>query len=1013
MVWSDEIKRSADKLDARRGCSIPLNSGRVPAQQGNGTLVIGVGGTGCRALLETKRLIDKTCCLSSYAKDSPTENAAFLCLDTDAHDLKQYTEDEEVRLAPWECICMEDPHLHMALGPAGSPQLPDFIREWLDPDILNVIHPGAVGSGGVRQCGRLLLFRRIERVCGAIHQAVCRLAAGGITGCLNICIMTGVGGGTGSGAFLDLAFIARELAERILPGQVNVYGYIFMPDVNLGRPLPEQAGHMIRSNGFAALRELDHLMGMSVDGGRFTQRYSGTLVIDTNRPPFDHAHLISAENLAGATSWEAAYRHCLQTAAQSVLAFVVQEQITYGVAIPAMQRQYEALGRAVKNRQRIYPERQASYLALNGSSYELPVDDILKYTASLLFDKMDGLFENKPTPQDAEHACHALGLKAPELLYSLAAAKPDFVPAGCRWEDLFSKNPRYNLEGLCDRWVHDAVRKAEENGRKFLRDFENTFRRLSVGWFIDVQHGPIWLSRLLDAYDREGTSLLCLLYGEYETAERQLSRCGQTIEHLRQQAAAAARDAESAHILLGNRNAKTMAYIDAMQSYAVDCVRLSALEQMRCIYRECIDLLQSEYRRRFAVAADMMQALRDVCRRNAAQLTCFAPAGGWTAWDPITIPDISGYIAQAVDRKGDDAWVKQHFTAALFGYLEQLTSGCPDVFGFLCGYLDAHFSDIVNDSLEMYVSLLLGGRPLSPSVHHSLMPGLIGDAEVRFIHSANADMGDEAWLLTIPGSCPNVLAAVNAFCAANPMLASTLILQVSEAGNCIRLQGIRYAVPLSAYMCMYEHEICFLNPVLRTGLILRPEWEELPSPIPCRSRPPFAGAYPAAVQQREDRQRALYRACREVPVIRAECVGNELEYRLYFAELPDLEVVCGERAMRRPDGCWDVQALDKAAQTLGSWLTQGLPDRCRYDMPADTGPVIMRCPCPETDARREECELAAAEHLLGQYNNLRRAAEELEKYSAVRAKLAQLEQWRRESEAQRHKKESEKQELFF
>lgn len=1001
MALSDEIKRSADKLNARQGCSIPLNSGRVPAQQGNGTLVIGVGGTGCRALLETKRLIDKTCCLSSYAKDSPTENAAYLCLDTDAHDLKQYTEDEEVRLTPRECVCMADPHLHMALGPAGRPQLPDFIREWLDPDILNVIHPGAVGSGGVRQCGRLLLFRRIEQVCSAIHQAVCRLAAGGITGCLNICIMTGVGGGTGSGAFLDLAFIARELAERILPGRVNVYGYIFMPDVNLGRPLPEHAGHMIRSNGFAALRELDHLMGMSADGGRFTQRYSGTLVIDTNRPPFDHAHLISAENIAGAAGWDDAYRRCLQTAAQSVLAFVVQEQATFGVTAPAMQRQYEALSRAVKNRQRIYPERQASYLALNGSSYELPVDDILKYTASLLFDKMDGLFENRPTPQDAEQACRALRLKAPELLYSLAAAQPDFVPDGCRWEDLFGKSPRYDLDVLCDRWVREAIRKAEETVRKFLRDFENTFHRLSAGWFTDVQYGPIWLNCLLDAYDREGTSLLYLLYGEREAVEHQLSRYGQNIEHLRRQAAAAARDAASAHILLGNRNAKTMAYIGAMQSYAVDCVRLSVLEQMRGIYMNCIDLLQSEYRRRFAVAADMMQALREICRHNAAQLTCFVPAGGWTAWDPITIPDISGYIAQAVDRKGDDAWVKQHFTAALFGHLEQLDSDHPDVFGFLCGYLDAHFSDIVNDSLETYVSLLLGGMPLSPSVHHSLMPRLINGAGVRFIHSANADMGDEAWLLTIPGSCPNVLAAVNAFCAANPMLASTLILQVSEAGNCIRLQGIRYALPLSAYVCMYEYENCFLNPVLRTGLILRPEWEELPSPIPCRSRPPFAGAYPAGVQQREDRQRALYRACREVPVIRAEHAGNELEYRLYFAELPDLEVMCGERVMRRPDGSWDVQALDKAAQTLGSWLAQGLPGRRQYDMPVDAGPVIMRCPCPETDARREECELAAAEHLLGQYNNLRRAAEELEKYNAVRAKLAQLEQWCRESEVRR------------
>ena len=832
MAWSDVIRQNVEKLNAERGCSIPLNSSRVPAQPGSGTLVIGVGGTGCRALLETKKLIDKTCCLSMHAQERPTENVAYLCFDTDVHDLEQYTEGDEVRLAPRECVCMADPHLHMALGPAGHPQLPEFVREWLDPDLLNVIHPGAVGSGGVRQCGRLLLFRHMEQVCNAIQRAVCGLAARGITGCLNICIMTGVGGGTGSGAFLDLAFIARELAERILPGQVNIYGYIFMPDVNLNRPMPDEYRHRIRSNGFAALRELDHLMGGPADGGRFNQRYSGTLVVDTERPPFDHAHLISAENLVGVAGWEDAYRRCLQTAAQSVLAFVVQEQAMFGVTAPAMQRQYEALSRAVKNRRYACNGRQASYLALNVSSYELPVDDILKYTASLLFDKMDGLFENRPTPQDAEKACCALGLKAPVLLSSLAAMKPDFVPAGCRWEDLFGKSPCYDLDTLCDRWVRDAVRKAEECGRRFLHEFEDAFSRLSAGWFTDVQYGPVWLSCLLDAYDREGASLLYLLHGECEAVERQLSGCELHIRLRRRQAEEAARDAASARILLVSRNAKTMAYIDAMQVYAVACVHLNVLEQMRRIYRECIDLLQSKYRKRFAVAADAMQALRDVCKYNAAYLTCFAPAGGWPAWDPITIPAISRHIVQAVDRKGSDAWVKQHFTAALLGHLEQLNSDHPDIFGFLCGYLDAHFSDIVNDSLETYVSLLLGGMPLSNSVHHSLMPRLINDARNRFALSANTDMGEEAWLLTIPRSCPGVLAAVNAFCAANPMLASTLILQVSEAGNCIRLQGIRYAVPLSAYACMYEYENCFRAPVLRTGLILRPEWEDLPSPTP-------------------------------------------------------------------------------------------------------------------------------------------------------------------------------------
>ena len=1007
MALSNAAKSDIEKFDVKLDNSIQLNSSKVPAQQGIFSLVVSAGGTGRDALLETKGMINKTCCLSLDAKDQPTRNVAYRCFDTDAASLNQCSSSRsggaKLSERDGEFVRMEAPNIATYLSTAFRSQVPNYVSEWLDFRIDPTIN-GSDGAGGVRQCGRLLMFQNVDRIRESIASAIRTMTAGQEVIRLNIYVMAGVGGGTGSGTFLDLAYIARDVAESILPNKVTSYGYIFMPDVNLSRPLSEETRTYIRRNGYAALRELDYTMNMHADGGRFTQRYSNTYVIDTERAPFNYVHLVSASGSSGMVQvLKEPYLHGMWAVAQSVLSFVAQEQREDVNAVFAMQSHYVNIKTGVDNHQRKFPERQSPYLALGTYNYELPIDHILLYVTSLLFDKMDSMFDNYPTQQQADQAYNALGLAPNVLLSSLAGAAPAFVPANCTWEDLFGKNPRYNLGALCNQWVDVTTVDVKNRGKGFLEDFAGKFRRLSEAWFTDAECGPIWLNRLLIAASEDCTGLLAKLDKDYTIAGSQIAKYKVDVEKLRQKVNGAAREASTAAALVGNRDGKKKDYIDALNEYATACIRMVALAQMQTIYEECAAVLRDMNSKQFEVVTSVLEALKDVCRSNADILTdteMTSHASGRTfTWKPISIPDVSDLIKQAFDAKGDAAQTIKNFTTALLSHAYEWADGNVDVRGFICEYLDKNLSDIANNSLEDYVKAILNNAmSLDASVQAYLAPEVIKQSEPLFAQTTNADVGGEMWMVSIPYSCPNILAAFKAFRAANPDYAAKLTIQSSAINNRIFAQSVKCAVPLSAYAPMSEYEQIFLTSIESAGLFLRTDWSDLPSPIPYRSRPKAAGMYPPAIQQVEDRQRALYKACREVPVIRMAEMNNQLAFHLHIAKLPDLNAEFSEQKMRGEGSNWDVPALEEAKAKLENWLTNGLPDRDLSDSVHNTFYEVMHCAVPETDADRANCEVAAGESLLGQYNNLRRAAEELEKYNAVKAKLAEVEEWYRQAE---------------
>ncbi len=312
---------------------------------------------------------------------------------------------------------------------------------------------------------------------------------------------------------------------------------------------------------------------------------------------------------------------------------------------------------------------------------------------------------------------------------------------------------------------------------------------------------------------------------------------------------------------------------------------------------------------------------------------------------------------------------------------------------FIRDYLDSNLSDIANRSLEEYVKVVLRGEDLEKSVIKTLGPNTTEKSVPLIALTENADVGGKFWLLSVPYSCTGILNALKKYREITPDMAETLTIQPSGINSRIFAQSILSAVPMAAYSKLAEYEQTYLSQYGNSGKHLymgeKENWEHLPSPIPYRSRPKKEGAYPPAVQAVENEQRELFRKCRELPIIRQSNSSAGTVYALYIAKLPNLDEEFTEEKLRDEKGRLDPLKAKDAIEKLKGWLETGLPDRDLNDSVHNVSYQVASCAIPGP-GEADEREVEACECFLGEYNNIRRGREELEKYQRVQAKLDEL-----------------------
>ena len=277
------------------------------------TVVIGIGGTGKNILLSLKKMI---------VENSPKGMADFPVL-------KLFSVDTDIRIDPTtseiQTITDElklDPNTEMFRlggdGIASTLDLDSFpeIKSWFPYSKRFQLSPNNLSGGAsqMKPVGRFSFAWNVESLRTQIQRLLSdtvttskakeyHMGENNLEQFTNVFICGSLSGGTGSGVFLDMAYLVRFVAAQ-LGIVVKLYGMFALASIyeNIGGDLK------MKPNCYASLVELDHFMNeenFSNDHRRFFPAYRNinSSVWDyrnaANNAPFDYPYIFDKTNEGG------------------------------------------------------------------------------------------------------------------------------------------------------------------------------------------------------------------------------------------------------------------------------------------------------------------------------------------------------------------------------------------------------------------------------------------------------------------------------------------------------------------------------------------------------------------------------------------------------------------------------------------------------------------------------------------------------------------------------------------
>lgn len=256
-------------------------------------LIIGVGGSGIEIVRRFKRRF-----LDTYG---PTPYVQLLGIDT----APQISIPDLMPLSDEEFVYASDIRTEFYVGPNHIDQHP-AIRDWWVYELpTKFIKQGA---GMRRPFGRLALFVHhgtiVQRLKGQLssifNNEVFHDLPSQYQKAINVYIVSSTCGGTGTGMFLDLAYILQQLVPETMPNvTVWLRGILLLPSAFLGTgtvPAPHAAA--LRTNAYGALTELD--ASMSKSAALSEVRYPNGGVVKRDDAPFRTCFLVGNQTAAGA-----------------------------------------------------------------------------------------------------------------------------------------------------------------------------------------------------------------------------------------------------------------------------------------------------------------------------------------------------------------------------------------------------------------------------------------------------------------------------------------------------------------------------------------------------------------------------------------------------------------------------------------------------------------------------------------------------------------------------------------
>src|SRR5262249_3553421 len=253
-------------------------------------LVVGLGSLGLSVLQRLRENL-----FEQFGSLSVLPNLRLLLMDTDPEVMRA-----AARGSPAGAMTAND----VLLTPLNRPSYylraregRDELHGWFNPRMLYRI-PRSQVTTGVRALGRLAfcdnyraVVRRLESelaACldpNALATAARQTGLGVRTNRPRVYVVTSLAGGTGSGAFIDLAYVVRSLLKRRGYEEPDLVGLLLLPALDGSRTRTMTVG-----NAYAALTELNHY---ATPGTVFSARYhEREAPIEDPEPPFNRCMML-------------------------------------------------------------------------------------------------------------------------------------------------------------------------------------------------------------------------------------------------------------------------------------------------------------------------------------------------------------------------------------------------------------------------------------------------------------------------------------------------------------------------------------------------------------------------------------------------------------------------------------------------------------------------------------------------------------------------------------------------
>ncbi len=274
-------------------------------------VIVGLGGTGAEIISRVREKI-----VHEFGALDRVPIVRFLYIDTDPTWIQRAMSelDESIRLTEAEIVdaqIADATGLYRSIREGTAPQY-----SWFNLERLQTITNVTKGAGTIRQMGRLCFWQSFSDIrdhLGSIVRSVNDDANARymqetwgmqVDPGISIHIVAGLAGGTGSGCFLDMAYLARKVInDQNVAGTKEFAAYLVMPGA-----FQDLKGASSLPNGFAALKELNYfsyrpapenplypLYGIPewrsdyAGDGRHEVRFD-------RQPPFDVCYLLDSSN---------------------------------------------------------------------------------------------------------------------------------------------------------------------------------------------------------------------------------------------------------------------------------------------------------------------------------------------------------------------------------------------------------------------------------------------------------------------------------------------------------------------------------------------------------------------------------------------------------------------------------------------------------------------------------------------------------------------------------------------